>query len=133
MTFLPDTNACISLPRRRNPRLVARWQSARATDVVLCSVVTCELRYGAERSDNPMAEHAKLDHFLGQFDSMPFDNACGRRCAGIRRTSEQAGSPIGPHDLQIAAIARHHRLTLVTHNLREFGRVAGLVLEDWEA
>jgi len=133
MTFLPDTNACIALLRGRNPSLVARWKSVRATDVVLCSVVTYELRYGAERSGSPVTENAKLDHFLGQFDSLSFDDACGRRCAEIRRTLEQAGVPIGPHDLQIAAIALHHRLTLVTHNLREFGRVAGLLLEDWEA
>jgi tRNA(fMet)-specific endonuclease VapC len=43
------------------------------------------------------------------------------------------GTPIGPYDLQIAAIALAHNLTLVTHNTREFGRVSGLVLEDWEA
>jgi tRNA(fMet)-specific endonuclease VapC len=32
----------------------------------------------------------------------------------------------------IAAIALAHHLTLVTHNTREFGRVEGLHLEDWE-
>nr|MDQ2997357.1 hypothetical protein [Chloroflexota bacterium] len=42
------------------------------------------------------------------------------------------GIPIGAHDLQIAAIALAHDLTLVTHNTREFSRVAGLRLEDWE-
>jgi len=29
MIFLPDTNACISLLRRRTPSLMARWQSTR--------------------------------------------------------------------------------------------------------
>jgi tRNA(fMet)-specific endonuclease VapC len=32
-----------------------------------------------------------------------------------------------------AAIARAHNLILVTHNTREFSRVQGLTLEDWEA
>jgi tRNA(fMet)-specific endonuclease VapC len=31
----------------------------------------------------------------------------------------------------IAATARAHDLTLVTHNTREFARVVGLKLEDW--
>jgi len=34
--------------------------------------------------------------------------------------------------LQIAAIALANNLTLVTHNTREFGRVDGLQIEDWE-
>jgi len=37
---------------------------------------------------------------------------------------------IGPYDLMIAALA--HNLTLVTHNVREFSRVEGLQIEDWE-
>ena len=42
------------------------------------------------------------------------------------------GKPIGPYDSQIAAIALTHQLMLVTHNTAEFGRVAGLAVEDWE-
>jgi tRNA(fMet)-specific endonuclease VapC len=58
---------------------------------------------------------------------------CARRCAELRAELEANGNVIGPHDLQIAAIALQHQLTLVTHNSREFSRVAGLQLEDWEA
>jgi tRNA(fMet)-specific endonuclease VapC len=87
MSFLPDTNACISLLRERNPRLIARWQAAKATDVVLCSVVVYELRHGAERSAVPAREHAKLDGFLGPFVSLPFDDHCARKCAEIRVNS----------------------------------------------
>ena len=42
------------------------------------------------------------------------------------------GTPIGPNDLMIAAIALAYDLTLVTHNTAEFSRVPGLRLEDWE-
>ena len=42
------------------------------------------------------------------------------------------GTPIGPYDLQIAAIALVNDLTLVTHNVREVVRVEGLRVEDWE-
>ncbi len=133
MIFLPDTNACITLLRQRDQRLIARWQSVKATDIVLCSIVIYELRYGAQRSSDPAREHSKLDLFLSLFTSLPFDDQCARRCAEIRAELEAAGSIIGPHDLQIAAIALQHGLTLVTHNSREFSRVAGLKLDDWEA
>jgi len=43
------------------------------------------------------------------------------------------GTPIGGYDVLIAGQARARGLTLVTRNLREFGRVAGLSVEDWEA
>jgi len=42
------------------------------------------------------------------------------------------GTPIGPYDVQIAAIAMARGLMLVTHNSREFARVEGLKWEDWE-
>jgi predicted nucleic acid-binding protein len=58
MIFLPDTNTCISLLRQKQPRLIARWQSTKVTDIVLCSVVVYELRHGAESSTDPRREHA---------------------------------------------------------------------------
>jgi len=39
---------------------------------------------------------------------------------------------IGPNDLMIAAIALANGLTVVTHNIGEFGRVPGLNVEDWQ-
>ena len=44
-----------------------------------------------------------------------------------------AGTPIGPYDVLIAGQARARQLVLVTHNVREFSRVAGLAVEDWHA
>jgi len=132
MIFLPDTNACINLLRKRDSRLIARWQSVKATDIALCSVVVYELRYGAERSSEPARGHATLDLFLSPFTSLPFDDQCALKCAEIRAELERTGRVIGPHDLQIAATALQHGLTLVTHNTREFGRISGLKLEDWE-
>jgi len=132
MIFLPDTNACISLLRQRNAKLIARWQAIKAGDVALCAVVVYELRHGAERSINPSTEHAKLDAFLAPFTSLPFDDTSARKCAEIRRQLERSGTVIGPHDLQIAAIALQHGLTVVTHNTQEFSRISGLRWEDWE-
>ena len=61
MTFLPDTNTCISFLRQKKSRLIARWQSTKVTDIVLCSVVVYELRHGAESSSDPRREHERLD------------------------------------------------------------------------
>ncbi len=57
-----------------------------------------------------------------------------RRTYGpIRANLERAGKLIGGNDLLIASIALANGLTLVSHNVSEFSRVPGLVVEDWEA
>jgi tRNA(fMet)-specific endonuclease VapC len=43
------------------------------------------------------------------------------------------GEPIGAYDLLIAGTALARGQVLATHNVREFGRVAGLQIEDWLA
>ena len=63
---------------------------------------------------------------------MPFDDDAANIDGQIRAQLEQTGNPIGPLDMQIAAITLARGLTLITHNTREFSRVAGLRLEDWE-
>lgn len=132
MIYLPDTNACITLLREKHTKLLTRWRSLEASDVTLCSIIVYELCHGVERCSNPDKERAKLETFLQPFASLPFDDACARRCARIRGSLERNGTPIGPHDLQIAAVAMEHGLILVTHNTREFSRISGLKVEDWE-
>ncbi len=54
------------------------------------------------------------------------------KTAEIRFQLEKNGTKIGPYDLQLCGQALALDLTLVTHNTREFQRVTGLRLEDWE-
>jgi predicted nucleic acid-binding protein len=39
MTFLPDTNACITLLRQKNPAVIARWHGTKPSEIVLCSIL----------------------------------------------------------------------------------------------
>jgi tRNA(fMet)-specific endonuclease VapC len=38
---------------------------------------------------------------------------------------------VGLMDLRLAAVALENNLTVVTRNLRDFGRIPGLSTEDW--
>ena len=64
---------------------------------------------------------------------LPFDDAVATVAARLRAKLEMLGTPIGPHDILIAATALAHGCTLVTRNVGEFGRVEGLQLQNWHA
>jgi tRNA(fMet)-specific endonuclease VapC len=98
----------------------------------VCSVVKAELCYGAMKSANPERNFALQQAFLNQFVSLPFDDLAATTFGTVRAQLEIRGTPIGAYDLQIAAITLANNLTLVTHNTREFERVHGLQIEDWE-
>ena len=64
--------------------------------------------------------------------SLPFDDSAAEEYGRIRAHLANLGTPIGPNDLLIAAIALANKITLVSHNTAEFSRVPGLILEDWQ-
>ena len=80
----------------------------------------------------PEKNLARQKKFVDQFVSLPFDDNAAASYSRIRAELEKAGTPIGPNDLLIATVAVSNELTLVTHNTKEFSRVAGLLYEDWE-
>ena len=130
--YLLDSNACVHFLRNRHALVVQRINARRRDEVRLCSVVVAELYYGCVCSAQPAANRAQVNSFVQPYVSLSFDDAAADVHARIRRHLELLGTPIGPYDLQIAAIALVHSLTLVTHNTGEFSRVPGLTIEDWE-
>src|SRR5690242_12033347 len=111
MTWLLDTNACIRYLAGRAPRLMVRVDASVPADIVVCSVVKAELFFGAERSNNPTAARARQQQFLSAFVSLPFDDSAADHYGQIRAHLAARGTPIGPNDLLIAAIARSRGIT----------------------
>lgn len=132
LSWMLDTNAVSELIRQpAGP--VAQRLAAEPPDTVCTSIVVAsELRFGARRKGSAVLS-ARVDQLLAVLPVLPFAPPADEHYADIRATLERAGTPIGSHDLFIAAHARALSLTLVTHNLREFSRVPGLALQDWQA
>ena len=95
-------------------------------------MVRAELWYGAEHSQHPAVQLAKVASFLVPFGTQVFDDAAARAYGTLRASLRKAGTIIGPNDLLIATLALVNGSIIVTHNTAEFARVPGLVLEDWE-
>lgn len=129
--FLLDTNTCIEYLRRRNVNVIHQIQSRLPNELRLCSVVVAELYFGAFKNPQITSNFAILATFLPLFASIPFDDAAAKLYGQVRADLETKGTPIGPNDTQIAAIALANDFTLVSHNTSEFTRVPGLKLVDW--
>lgn len=132
MKYLLDTNTCIRHLNQRSENIIRKLASILLEDIAVCSVVKAEMFFGAAKSQYPEKTLAKQRMFLDQFNSLPFDDVSAMAYGTIRAALEKQGIPISGHDMQIAAIAIVNDLILITHNTREFGRIDGLKIDDWE-
>lgn len=131
MAWLLDTNAWILHLKSPGGVIEQRLNRLYPSDVLLCSIVKAELWHGANKYERRERRLAALERMFAPFVSLPFDDAAARRYGDIRHDLGTRSQVIGPNDLKIAAICPEHGLTLVSSNTGEFGRVAGLKVEDW--
>jgi tRNA(fMet)-specific endonuclease VapC len=132
MKYLLDTNTIIRYLNGRAPNVRVKMSKIPLTELAAPEIVVAELRYGAAKSINPTRAIAVQDQFLRLVASVPFDRPAAEAYGTIRATLDRQGTPIGANDLLIAATALAGGMILVTHNVREFSRVPGLLIEDWE-
>lgn len=130
LRYLLDTNLCIRVLRDRPPGLRERF-NLNADALCISMVVLTELLHGAAKSSRPEHNRQEVERFCAKLEVLPFDAAAADHAADVRATLECSGHPIGGYDLLIAGHARSRGLIVVTGNLSEFQRVAGLRSEDW--
>lgn len=132
MNFLLDTNICIYLIKRKPPEVLQRFRQLQPGSVFISSVTTSELYYGAQKSQRVQANLEALNNFLLPFRIVDYDESASFLYGELRADLEKRGQSIGPLDMMIAAHALSLDIPLVTNNTKEFARVQGLKLENWE-
>ncbi len=134
MAYLLDTNACIVLINGSSELVRKRFSRAVGSgeEVSVPSVSVFELWHGVAKSVQIDANARRVKMFLEGFVRvLEFGEADARQAGEIRSILERMGRPIGTYDVLIAGQALNRKLTLVTANVKEFGRVKGLDWEDW--
>jgi tRNA(fMet)-specific endonuclease VapC len=130
VSFLLDTNVMIGV-MRNNPAIRRKLRFVPTDQVATSSIVMHELYYGAYKGTETAADLAILAALpVEVIDFTPED---AFRAGEIRAYLQARGTPIGPYDILIAGQALARELTLVTRNIREFSRIDGLRVENWEA
>jgi tRNA(fMet)-specific endonuclease VapC len=79
-----------------------------------------------------VTEHIRVAKLIQDFISVPFSDKEAWVYGEIREDLHRRGTPFGQLDMMIAAVAKANAWILVTHNQKEFKRVRGLHLEDWQ-
>lgn len=128
--FLLDTNILSDLIRHPQGVIAAHITQAGEAEVATSIIVAGELRYGAERRGSARLT-AQLEAVLELLPVLPLGGGADVHYGRLRTDLEQRGCPIGANDMLIAAHALSLGATLVTDNVGEFTRVAGLTVVNW--
>jgi tRNA(fMet)-specific endonuclease VapC len=130
LRYLLDTNLCIRVLRERPASLRDRF-NLEADGLCISTIVLTELLHGAAKSARPDHNRREVESFAARLEVLAFDSDAAGHAADIRAALERDGLGIGGYDVLIAGHARSRGLIVVTGNLGEFRRVAGLRCEDW--
>jgi tRNA(fMet)-specific endonuclease VapC len=135
--YLPDSNVFSRYLRGRpgDARLCDRLEASLA-GCRLSAIVLMELEYGAAKQSSIPAFRERVRRLKAVFSYIEaFDERSAHHAGYVR--AHLAGlkpnaQPIGPYDALLAGQALALGAVLVTHNTREFMRVPGLAVEDWQ-
>ncbi len=125
-----DTNIVIYTMKNK-PAEVKEAFKAHYGQLCISSITLMELVYGAEKSLAPEKNLDVLEGFAARLEVLSYDEKAAHHTGQLRAELAKNGAPIGPYDHMIAGHARSQGLILVTNNMKEFGRVPGLRLENW--
>jgi tRNA(fMet)-specific endonuclease VapC len=135
MIYLLDTNALTRLARGVDSG-IARQVDENVLNCRISSVAWFELQYGAARSPNPSKATPRLKFLRRVIPAIEdFDEQAAQRAAEVRASLEAMrpnAQPVGRYDVLLAGHALSIGAVFVTHNTREFSRVPGLLVEDWQ-
>jgi tRNA(fMet)-specific endonuclease VapC len=128
--FVLDTNTVIDYFRGKG-KVAERLLDVSPREIALPAIVAYEVWVGVLGSQNAKRRQSQYEQFLSVIEVVPFDSAISRRSAELRHALERRGESIGPLDTLIAGTALARGAALVTRNVKEFGRIAGLEVVNW--
>jgi tRNA(fMet)-specific endonuclease VapC len=129
-----DTDT-LSAVIRRDPALhvVRRLAQVPPTEQATTTINLGELLYGAARRGSERLTRQVREVVSSAISILPFDEEAAEVYGPLRARLEGEGRRLAEPDLRIASIALSCGLTVVSGNVRHFGRVPGLAVENWLA
>jgi len=119
--------------RGESQKLEIKVQSVPLQQQVMSAVTFAELSYGVQASASAKRKQNQsiLDSLVLHLAVLDWPQDAARHYAEIRSDLKKRGAQLGAADLMIAAHARAINAIVVTNNVKDFGRVKGLEVENW--
>jgi tRNA(fMet)-specific endonuclease VapC len=127
--FLLDTDTCSAHLKR--PGGLAHRFIQHTGRLFISSVSAAELFAGAYLSSRPERLLSAIGELLSEIPLVHFDRQTAIQFGQMRAEIRATGMTVSPLDLLIAATARAHSYTLVTHNTVHFVSIPGISVDDW--
>lgn len=127
--YLLDTSTCVAI-FRGNRDVAAMMNAVGKEKCFVTHIVVAELLFGAYRSKFVKENLNQTYAFIKEVTVLPFED-CVETYAKERARLCDAGKPIEDFDLLIGCAAKAAGLTVVTHNVKHFCHIDGLIIEDW--
>ena len=113
------------------PQVLERYAEVADQEIYLSVISHGEILFGIAKQQPGVSKQKRIAYLLDQMSIALMDEDAARCYGSVRNALELSGKPIGSNDTWIAAHAMSLGATLVTGNLREYKRVAGLKVENW--
>ena len=131
MSYMLDTNICIYLIKKQPESVLLKMQAHMQDGLCISSITLAELQHGVFASAAVAKNNIALNQFLSIIEILNFDDEAASLYGKVAADLKRKGTPIGLMDTLIAGHALATGKTLVTNNVKEFGRVIDLEVENW--
>jgi tRNA(fMet)-specific endonuclease VapC len=134
MGIIFDTSVLVSA--ERGSLALEKLVMGRENEPFGISVVTVsELLHGVHRADSEkrrLVRSAFVEKIIQTFPLHPFDLSAARMYAKIWANLARKGITIGAHDLMIASTALALGFSVVTADMRDYGKIKEVTIEKFE-
>lgn len=138
--YLVDTNVISAgAPSRRTPTALVEWMDSHSASLFLSAVTVAEIEDGIAKSLREGARRKSADlsawfeavlHLYGD-RILSFDSATARIAGSISDRARGLGRAPGFADIIIAATAQHHRLAILSRNVRHLAPLGVSVVDPF--
>lgn len=127
--YLLDTNICIYYLKGKY-NLLERVEEAGQQNCYISEITLAELIYGATYSTNYTRHKKEIEQLLEWITVLPIRPTLWTY-ANIKTDLRKTGNMIDEFDIMIGATALHHKMIMVTENIKHLNHIKGINIENW--